>query len=196
MLVLDVEASGTEYDLHSIVAIGALDFNFPERRFYQACRVWQGAKVMSEAIKVCGVSEDQLYDKKLPTEGETVRMLLEWSEHLVNRTIAGQNPSFDRDFLRAASGREGIVFPLASRTIDTHSLCWMHMIKRGIQPPLDDQNKRSALDLDGILRYCGIDDEPKPHNAMTGALCHAEVLSRLLYNKPLLPEFADNALPW
>jgi len=68
------------------------------------------------------------------------------------------------------------------------------MINKGIQPPV--ANKRSALDLDAVLIYCGIPEEPVPHNALTGALSHAEVISRLLYGRKLLPEFAQYEIPW
>jgi hypothetical protein len=70
------------------------------------------------------------------------------------------------------------------------------MIKRGVTPPIDEVHHRSALDLDAILVYCGIPSEPEPHNALTGALCHAEVISRLLCDKKLLPEFSQYELPW
>lgn len=70
------------------------------------------------------------------------------------------------------------------------------MLKRGLTPPIDLQHRRSALNLDAILNYCGIPDEPDPHNALTGAMCHAEVVSRLLYDKKLLPEFMQYPIPW
>lgn len=70
------------------------------------------------------------------------------------------------------------------------------MVKRDITPPFDEQHKRSALNLDAILNYCGIPAEPEPHNALTGALCHAEVTMRLLYNQQLLPEFQQYPLVW
>jgi hypothetical protein len=70
------------------------------------------------------------------------------------------------------------------------------MVKRGLTPPIDTEHKRSAMNLDYILNYCGIPEEPNPHNALTGALCHAEVISRLLYDKPLLPEFTEYQIPW
>ncbi len=52
----------------------------------------------------------------------------------------------------------------------------------------------SALNLDAVLRYVGIPDEPKPHNALTGALVETEAFGRFFYNKPLLPEFATYPL--
>ena len=45
------------------------------------------------------------------------------------------------------------------------------------------------------MNYVGIPDEPEPHNALTGALSHAEVISRLLYSKSLLPEFTNFPVP-
>jgi hypothetical protein len=72
----------------------------------------------------------------------------------------------------------------------------MHMVKAGLTPPVDPEHHRSALNLDAVLNYCGIPDEPKPHNALTGAMSHAEVISRLLYDKKLLPIFEQYDIPW
>ena len=196
MLIVDVEASGTEYHKHSIVSIGAVDFDQPENRFYQECRIWEGAHVMDEALAICGFTKEEITDPSKKSEAEIVTEFLEWSQHLSDRTITGQNPSFDRDILKAAALRAGLSWDLAYRTIDTHTLCWMHMVKKGLTPPVDPQRRRSALDLDAVLNYCGIPKEPEPHNALTGALSHAEVASRLLYDKKLLPEFEQFAIPW
>lgn len=196
MLILDVEASGTNYEQHSIVSIGALDFDNPDNRFYGECRVWEGAKIDPDALEVNGFTEVELLDPAKQPEAELVKAFLEWSQHVRDRTITGQNPSFDRDFVRVAGERAKLSWDLAYRTIDTHSLCWMHMIWRGEAAPVDEQHRRSALNLDAILNYCGIPEEPQPHNALTGALCHAEVVSRLLYDKKLLPEFEQFAIPW
>lgn len=196
MIVIDVEASGTNYGKHSIVSLGALDFDNPERRFYAECCIWDGAHIDDGALTVNGFSKEQITDTHKMSEGELVRQFLEWSQHMGDRTLAGQNVSFDRDFVKAACEREGIAWDFAYRTIDTHSLCYMHMIKRGMIPPSDAAHRRSSLDLDAILNYCGIPNEPEPHNALTGALSHAEVIARLLYDKKLLPEFEQLSIPW
>jgi DNA polymerase III epsilon subunit-like protein len=196
MLILDIEASGTNYAKHSIVSIGALDFKNPENRFYGECRIWDGAHIMEGALKVNGFTEAEITDPAKKSEGELVKEFLAWTETLEDRTLAGQNVSFDRDSLRAGAGRAGLNWNLAYRTIDTHTLCWMHMIKAGMKPPVDVEHKRSSLNLDEVLTYCGIPEEPHPHNALTGALCHAEVASRLLNGKKLLPEFEQFDIPW
>ena len=196
MLVVDIEASGLSAHTCSILSIGALDLDHPENRFYGECRLWTGAHVNEDALLVNGFSEAEINDPDKPTEAELITKFLEWSQHLGDRTLTGQNPSFDRDFLKEAAGRAGLSWDLAHRTIDTHTLAFMHMVKRGLGAPIDQQHRRSSLDLDAILNYCGIPEEPTPHNALTGALSHAEVASRLLFNRKLLPEFAQYEMPW
>jgi DNA polymerase III epsilon subunit-like protein len=197
MLVVDVEASGTDPSKHSIVSVGALDLSNPTNRFYEECHVWDGAHIMDGALAVNGFTEAQITDSNKQSEADLAHAFLHWSEGLDDRTLAGQNVSFDRDFLKYASERAGHTeWPFAYRTIDTHTLAWMHMIGRGVQPPIDKKHRRSALNLDAVLKYCGIPEEPKPHNALTGALSHAEVISRLLYGRKLLPEFTELEIPW
>lgn len=196
MLILDIEASGTEYHKHSIVSLGALDFDNPENRFYEECRIWDGAHIMDGALEVNGFTESEITDPTKQSEAELIQKFIAWAEPLADRTLAGQNVSFDRDFVKTACERAGLDYTFAYRTIDSHSLAWMHIIKRGEKPPVDIEHKRSALNLDAVLNYTGIPEEPQPHNALTGALSHAEVISRLLYGKKLLPEFEQYDLPW
>jgi|SRR3989344_2415519 len=196
MIVVDVEASGTEYDKHSIVSIGAIDFDNPENRFYDECRIWDGAHIMDEALEINGFTKEEITDSNKKSESELIRIFLEWAEGVSDRTLAGQNVSFDRDFIKASCERAGENYPFAYRTIDTHTLAYMHIIKSGQKPPFDSKKKHSALNLDVVLNYTGIPDEPAPHNALTGALSHAEVISRLLYNKQLLSEFKKFPIPW
>ena len=196
MIIIDIEASGVDYKKHSIVSIGAVDFDNPENRFYGECRIWDGAHFMDDALAVNGFTVEQITDQTKKSEAELVQEFMEWSQHMSDRTLVGQSVSFDRDMLKAACERAKFYWDMAHRTLDTHTFCWMHMIKRGLIPPIDPQHRRSALNLDAILNYCGIADEPEPHNALTGAMSHAEVTSRLLYDKKLLPEFKQFEIPW
>ncbi|MDO8548264.1 MAG: 3'-5' exonuclease [bacterium] len=197
MLVVDVESSGVDYTKCSIISVGALDLSNPTNQLYEECRVWDGAHMEEGAIEVHGFSREQMTDSSKQSEADLVHKFIAWALKLGERTLAGQNVSFDRDFLQTAAKRAGHTeWPFAHRTIDTHTLCWMHMIKRGLTPPIDPGHKRSALNLDAVLIYCGIPEEPKPHNALTGAKSHAEVISRLLYDKKLLPEFEQYKIPW
>ncbi len=167
----------------------------PTRRLYVECRIWEGAHMMDEAMAINGFTKEEVTDLSKKSEADLAHEFIAWALQAPERTLSGQNVSFDRDFLRAAAERAGHTdWPFAHRTIDTHTLAYMHMVKRGLTPPVEHQ--RSALDLDAVLNYVGIPSEPTPHNALTGALSHAEVISRLLYGKPLLPEFAEFKMPW
>jgi DNA polymerase III epsilon subunit-like protein len=197
MIAVDIEASGIGPDTHSIVSVGAIDMDDPGRQFYEECRIWEGAHINDEALAIIGMTEAQLKDPQKQTEADLVHHFAAWAQASADRTLAGQNVSFDRDILEAAARRaKHTQWPFAHRTIDVHSLAWMHMLKRGLTPPVDAEKKHSALNLTAVLAYCGIPEEPKPHNALTGAKCHAETISRLLYDKKLLPEFETFDIPW
>jgi DNA polymerase III epsilon subunit-like protein len=196
MLIVDTECSGLRADRHSILSIGALDFRNPENRFYGECRVWNGAEIMDEALEVNGFTHAEATDTQKQSEAELLTAFLDWTQDLPERTLTGQNVSYDRDMLKAAAERAGLNWNLAYRTIDVHTLAWMHIIQSNGVPPVDEEHKRSKLNSKTILQYCGLPAEPDPHNALTGALWHAEVSSRLLYSKQLLPEFSEFEIPW
>ncbi len=193
MIVVDVEATGVDEVKHSILSIGALDFDNPKNQFYEECRAFEGAHIMEEALAVNGFSPEQAIDSKKQTDEELVKHFIEWTKSVKEHTFAGQNPSFDRDFIHRTADRYHIDWPFAFRSIDQHSVCYTHMIKKGIIPPVI--HDRSDLNSDKIMQYVGIPEEPHPHNALNGAKVAAEALSRLLYGKKLLPEFKKFDLP-
>jgi len=197
MLVLDCEMTGLEPELHSIVSIGAVDLMNPSRQLYEECRAWEGAKIEDEALLVNGFSREQVLDAGKQTEGELVHKFIDFTQGMPDTTFAGQNVFTDMYFLRAAAKRAGhTAWDFAHRIIDIHSLCWEHMVKRGVTPPVNPEKRHSSLNLEAVARYCGMPEEPKPHNALTGAKYSAEVISRLLYDKQLLPEFEQYEIPW
>ncbi|MDR3572148.1 MAG: 3'-5' exonuclease [Candidatus Pacebacteria bacterium] len=197
MLVVDCEMTGLEPNEHSIVSVGAVDFERPTRRLYEECRMWDGAKVEPAALVVNGFTREQVMDPAKQSEADLVHSFITFAEDMGDTTLAGQNVFTDLYFLRAAAIRAGhTAWPFAHRIIDIHSLCFEHMIHRGLQPPIDPNKHHSSLNLDKVLNYCGIPEEPRPHNALTGALCNAEVIARILYGRKLLPEFEQYEIPW
>jgi DNA polymerase III epsilon subunit-like protein len=194
MIALDVETTGTEPHLHSILSLGAVDTENPTNQFYDECRVWDGAHIEDEALAINGFTKEEATSRDKKSEAELIQAFVAWATDIPgDRTIVGQNSSFDRDFVKHACRRAHRDFPFAHRTLDTHTMAYMHMTKQGIQIPV--VNHRSAINLDTVLNYCGIPEEPKPHNALTGALCHAEVATRLLHGRMLLKEFLDHPIP-
>lgn len=194
MLIVDVETTGTNPQKHSLLSIGAVDFTNPENQFYEECRMWDAAHVEDTALVINGFTREQISDPRKKTEGELVRVFLEWVKNLPEHTIGGQNPSFDIDFIQAAAARNHIDFTLPHRSIDLHSICCFHMIQRGLVPPV--ANKRSDLNSDKIMTYVGIPAEPKPHIGINGARYEAEAFHRLFHNEYLFQEFKEFPVPW
>jgi DNA polymerase III epsilon subunit-like protein len=189
MIIIDVETTGVDEVKHSILSVGAVDMNNPSNQFYEECRAFEGAHIMDEALEVNGFTMEQTLDSSKQTDEELVKHFIAWAMKTKEHTFAGQNPSFDRDFLHRAADRYHLEWPFAFRTIDMHSVCFTDMTKQGIIPPV--VNNRSDLNSDKIMKYVGIPAEIHPHNALNGAKIAAEALSRLLYHRNLLPEFAE-----
>ena len=196
MIAVDVESTGLDAEKASIVSVGAVDLDDPANQFYEECRIWDGAHITEEALAITGFTQEEIGEESgKQSEAELVRNFIAWAmDRPKSHTFVGQNPRFDSDFVAGACNRAGIAFPFAHRSIDTHTLCWNHMMQQRLTPP--EENRRSAINLDYILDYCGLPPEPRPHNALNGALSHAEVFFRLVYTKETLSEFADHPIPW
>jgi DNA polymerase III epsilon subunit-like protein len=196
MIVLDVESTGLDPRTGSILSLGALDLDEPTNQFYDECRIWDGADVSDEALAINGFSRAEISDSSKKTEAELVAAFIAWAtDRPKNRMLAAQNVSFDLEYVQEAAKRAGIECPFGKRTIDTHTLVWLHMTERGVEPPTNDHG-HSAINLDYALHYVGVPEEPKPHNALTGAYCHAEVIGRIAYNRNILPDFSTFPIPW
>ncbi|KND49676.1 MAG: hypothetical protein AB203_01155 [Parcubacteria bacterium C7867-008] len=195
MIAVDIEGSGIDPAKASILSIGAVDTDNPSNQFYDECRIWDGAHITDEALAVNGFTKEEATDPSKKSEAELITAFISWAmDRPENRTLLAQNVAFDASFIRAAASRAGVESAFAQRTLDVHTLAWMHMTLTGSVPPM--AHNHSALNLDAVLKYCGIPEEPKPHNALTGALSHAEVFSRMAYTKTLLPEFETYSIPW
>jgi DNA polymerase III epsilon subunit-like protein len=189
MIVADIEATGIDFHKHSILSIGAVDFEHPERQFYGECRMWDGASIMSDALEVNGFTREECTDSKKHSLKELMENFLHWVEQCEDKTLAGHSTSFDRDFLNNSFARASIGWHFSYRTLDLHSMAYMDMTKRGIS--IQRKNARTDISSDYIFKYVGIPEEPKPHHGLNGAKYEAEAFSRLLYGKNLLPEFAE-----
>ena len=193
MIVVDVETTGVDDRIHSIVSIGAVDFIDHERRFYGECRMWEGAQVEPEALRVNGFTMEQVMDPTKQTLEQLVGAFFAWTRESQVRTLAGQNTFFDHGFLRVSAERYRMLWEFGHRIIDLHSIAWAHMLTHGVQPPV--KYNRTSLTNDTILQYVGLPAEPKPHNGLVGALMEAEALSRLVHGKQFLPEYKEYPVP-
>lgn len=193
MVIVDVETTGLDPKKYSIVSIGAVDFDNPERTFYEECRIWDGALVSDEALNINGYTKEEVRDLNKKSLDEIMHEFMEWLKGCKEITMAGQNPAFDRDFLNNSFWRVGIDFKFAARNLDLHSVAYAEHLQKGIEIP--SKNNHTDLSLDKIAKYAGLTEEPKPHNALNGAKFEAEAFSRIIFGKNLLPEFKDYEIP-
>ena len=194
MIVTDLETTGTNPEKHSIVSIGAIDLLNPQRTFYAECRIWEGAHIDKKALEINDMTERDAVDDSKKSEAAIVEEFLGWAMQSNDHTIAAHNPVFDLSFLEEAAARAHLNFPLAHRSIDQHSVTLTHMLLNDTEVPIE--KGRTAINSDYIMKYVGIPTEPRPHNALNGALWEAEALSRMLYNKNLLEQFRGYNIPW
>ncbi len=195
MIVIDTESTGVDPQKNSLLSIGAVDFENPADQFYGECRIFDGAHVEKEALRVNGFTKDQINDPKKKTDRELVSEFLAWAGYCGEHTFAGQNSSFDRDFVQYTCHRYHIEWnwPLAHRVVDLHSVCYFHMRDRGITPPV--KHRHSDLNLETILAYVGVNVRRGSHNALEDAKLEAEAFSRLLSGKALFKEYAGFSVP-
>ena len=193
MIVLDIETTGTDPRRHSIVEIGAIDFDSPGNYFTGRCRIWDRAETDMKALEINGLTTAEINDMSLPGQEEILSKFMLWTGTVRDKTVAGHNVDFDISFINESSLRCGLDFSLGKRKVDQHSLVYAHLLKRKIAAPL--KNGFSDVNSDFIMNYVGLPTEPKPHRALNGAKYEAEALSRLIYGKALFDEFSGYAIP-
>lgn len=193
MIVVDIETTGINPYKSSIVSIGAIDFKNPSSFFYEECRVWDGAEIIKEALKVNGFTLEQVQDPSKKSLQEIMAAFLAWTKNSSDKTIGGANVFWDHDFLRASAKRYNLEWSFTRRIVDLHSVCYSHFLRRGLKAV--DKNGKTELTVDAILKYVGLPEEPKPHVGLVGAKMEAEAFSRLIYGKALLPEYQHFPLP-
>jgi DNA polymerase-3 subunit epsilon len=192
MIILDIETTGIDSHKHSIVSIGALDFYNPSNQFYKECQIWEGAEIDNEALLINGFTREEITNNSKSSLESVINDFISWMKNIENQTFAGENPSFDRDFIVNSARRYGFKIG-GHRTIDLHTISYSNHLKKDIELPL--KNNRTDLNLDKTLSYVGLLEEPKPHNALVGAKMEAEAFFRLIYGKNLFPEYAKFKLP-
>lgn len=193
MIVVDVETSGLNPWRNAILSIGALEFDRPTNTFYGECRVPADAEINPEALVVNGFTEASIHDVTKPSLEQLLARFIEWVELIPDQTLAGVNPFFDRDFLKAAAYRYRYDWGPGRRIVDLHSLCYAHQLARGLTPPTEQG--RTSITADSTFIYVGLPSQPTPHHALTDVKLEAESFSRLIHGRPLLEEFHHHPLP-
>lgn len=189
IIVVDVETTGLNPDTHGIISIGAVVYDDPTKTFYEECRVRDDVTVDPKALAINGFTEMELRDENKFSEARMVKHFADWwkSVDAQDNIIAGHNVHFDWGFLNTAFVRHNIALLINKRLFDLHSLCLADLLRRG--------KLAREIHSDFIMEYVGLPTEPKPHNALNGALWETEAFSRLLLGKNKLPQFARYSVP-
>jgi DNA polymerase III epsilon subunit-like protein len=193
MIVLDIETTGLDPKKHSIVEVGAIEYDNPQNIFNEKCQIWTGAEINQRALEVNGFKLDEITNPGILTQKELLIRFNDWINSIEDKTFAGQNVDFDINFLNESCKRLHISNVYGKRKVDQHSIVYAHMLRRNLRPPL--KNGVSNLNGDLIMIYVGIPAEPRPHRALNGAKYEMEALSRLICGKCIFDEFSKYDIP-
>ncbi len=193
MIVVDVETTGSNPYKHSIVSIGAVEFENTDNQFYEECRIFDGAEIDTDAMQVNGFSYDDITDPTKKSLEQIITDFLNWSSGFTNKTLIAHNAGFDSSFLKASMDRYNIYWIFGFRTVDLHTIAYIDLLKRKEEIPLIYGT--SALSLNKILEIVGLPKEPDPHNALNGAKYETEAVYRLVYGISGLNEFKNYPIP-
>ena len=171
MIILDIETSGLDPRSHGILSIGAVHFE-SGREFYEESYLYPYHKCEAKALEVNGFTIERAYDNSrgFKDNVSACRAFIEWCKAVEHKDsdilIAGQQVgSFDVPFIKYIhenTRHDVSKWPFGYRTVDLHSIAYALT--------------RRSMSLDQILEFCGLNPEPKPHNALTGAKLEAEAL--------------------
>ena len=188
MVSIDCEMTGLDFERCAIISVGAVDLNNPERRIYIEMRPFENAFLDDEGLAVNGFTKERLDTLPLSQEQGLVQ-LKDFLDNSSDRNVLGQNVATDIYFLNKSFERCNIDCKIPYRALDLHSMvCAKLLLSKQVIPT---EERKSTLNLDSLLNMAGIPDEPKPHNALTGALSAAEVYFRLIEGRVVLAEFSQ-----
>ena len=194
IITVDIETSGVDPNKNSILSIGAVSYEDPDNQFYGECRAREGSEINPKALEINDFTEEKAHDENLQTEEELVKEFFSWWNKIPNpKIIAGQNIHFDWAFLKTTATMYGIEDNLGYRMIDQHSIAFAHLVANKKELPTLEGSYKVISDF--IMDYVGIPEEPKPHNALNGAIWETEALGRLMEGKNILEQFKDHPIP-
>lgn len=179
-VVIDLETTGLDPEQCGILEIGAVDA--AGRRFYRRCAIDRGCRVDWPALECNGIDALDL-GGGIPVQHALCNLFM-WlgasgkCGYLGRWIMGGKNPQFDYSFLRANWPTGEIGVPLSDvisrRCVDLHSLAYGMALRSSWDMTGDD------FSTDHLYDAVGLGPEPKPHNALRGAVHEMEGFRRIL----------------
>lgn len=178
----DLETTGLDPNRHSMISAGISLFNGNEFVIENSLR--DNVEIDDYALKVNGENEDNLRLRSplngYLTEKDALKLFIEFCGDNEATVIIGKNPRFDFSFLKAIWDRNPDFnfgcknFPFSYRVIDYGSLAVPLMLLKGIDIP------KFGFSSSDVQKFLGMDEEPKPHTALTGARYNKECTLKIL----------------
>lgn len=168
MIIVDCETSGVDPRRHGLLSLGAIDYLTGET-FYQECRLESRKGWTKIALEINGFSSDEIYSELKQRDVDLLQKFCLWAAKFRESNIlAGHNVGhLDLPFLEEIAERiPDYKLPFSHRTVDLHTLAYQKFGK--------------SLKSDEIYSLLGMAPEPRPHNALTGAMMEAEAFWKFL----------------
>lgn len=178
---VDTETAGLDPSLNGLLSVGAVSAD-GRHEHYGECHVYSFQRVEKAALKVNGFTMEQCRDTEKDSAHECVRKLVEWARGILPPNpapadrnppigyLSGKNPAFDLSMLAspwnavfAKDGPKPEPFPFSHRVMDLTSIATFCYLKEGRTIP------PGGISSGELQAYLGMDTEPSPHNALTGA---------------------------
>lgn len=180
MIVLDIETTGIDPNRHCMLSLGAVDME-TGKTFYGECCIYPKCEVDPRALEINGFRSEDIspYSKKgKQWPHELYLSFLDWTTMFDDKLLAGHNIGhLDMPFLELIHAEKinnpDNPWPFGYRTVDLHSVAYTVL--------------GESLSHEKICQRLGLVPEPKPHNALQGALSECAALQILLRKTPPAP---------
>lgn len=193
MIIIDIETTGLDPRKHSLLSIGAVNFNNPEETFYGECRIFDGADIMEEVLEMNGFTVDGVIDKKKQSPSDLIKSFIEWLNQFKDQTIAGHNVHSDLGFLRIEAARSNLNYRFSYRVVDLHTVAYVKRLQSKEAEPLSKDI--TGLEIDDIVKMAGIEPDRVAFQALEDARLEAECFSRLIHGKSLFDDYNEYQIP-
>lgn len=173
LAITDLEMTGLDSDIHEIIEIGLVVVDQDALEVLDTLSV----KIKPEHIETATPEALAVNGYKPEDWQDAISLkdaMEQYSQKTQNAVFAGWNITFDWAFMEKAFKKTGIKQTMDYHRIDILSFAWGKLRKRGL-----DQVRLSS-----ICRYFGIEEEPKQHRAINGAIKAHEVLKKLAELSP------------
>ncbi len=191
MIIVDLETSGVDFCRCGIWQIGAMDFKTKEE-FFGECRIDDDDIIEQEALRVIGKTEKYLRAGK-ESQKDLLNRFFKWCKKSNTKNFMCENPNFDVSFLEIKAKKYDLKFPFHHRAFDLHSASCLKYLQ--VHGKFKIKDNKSNLGLSNTLKFCGMKDNRKFHNALEDVRLTAECFSRIFFGKNLLKEYGKYPVP-